>query len=381
MGRLGKTGPPGHRGLTGENGEKGEPGRMGKMGPAGERGEKGARGIDGPLGLKGKAGTTCDCGRYRKVVGQMDITISRLKNAVKFVKNVILGLKETEEKIYLLVKEARRYRDALMNCKLRGGTLAMPKTMDTNTLLTSYVSKAGLTHVFIGLQPAEAGEGYAYADGSPLRNSTVWGLEVPTEVSSNSCVQMGSNGAWSQQLNRKEMAEATNPDATSIPAPTISLPLGLDILRTYSGALISMEIVFGGLVWILVASSNVPVPLLQGWVMFVSVTMFVCSSTYLALFLLGFADKINTDWNFMDMMYHFIALLFYFAAFVLEAATTSAYAGQVGNTTCISRPSTNIITFLDFRQYSINVVATIFAFVVTVCYGCSMFMGFKRWRK
>ncbi|XP_036446407.1 protein MAL2 [Colossoma macropomum] len=177
------------------------------------------------------------------------------------------------------------------------------------------------------------------------------------------------------------MAEATNPDATSIPAPTISLPLGLDILRTYSGALISLEIVFGGLVWILVASSNVPVPLLQGWVMFVSVTMFVCSSTYLALFLLGFADKINTDWNFMDMMYHFIALLFYFAAFVLEAATTSAYAGQVGNTTCISRPSTNIITFLDFRQYSINVVATIFAFIVTVCYGCSMFMGFKRWRK
>ncbi|KAL6489089.1 hypothetical protein MHYP_G00028300 [Metynnis hypsauchen] len=294
---------------------------------------------------------------------------------------VILGIKETEEKLYLLVKEARRYRDALMNCKLRGGTLAMPKTMDTNTLLTSYVSEAGLTHVFIGLQPAEAAGGYAYADGSPLRNSTVWGLEVPTEVSSNSCVQMGSNGAWSQQLNRKEMAEATNPNATSIPEPTISLPLGLDILRTYSGALISMEIVFGGFVWILVASSNVSVPLLQGWVMFVSVTMFVCSSTYLALFLLGFADKINTDWNFMDMMYHFIALLFYFTAFVLEAATTTAYARHVGNTTCISRPTTNIITFLDFRQFSINVVATIFAFIVTVCYGCSMFMGFKRWRK
>lgn len=32
-------------------------------------------------------GTTCDCGRYRKVVGQMDINISKLKNAVKFLKN------------------------------------------------------------------------------------------------------------------------------------------------------------------------------------------------------------------------------------------------------------------------------------------------------
>uniref|UniRef100_A0A8C1EJS6 Uncharacterized protein n=1 Tax=Cyprinus carpio carpio TaxID=630221 RepID=A0A8C1EJS6_CYPCA len=95
------------------------------------------------------------------------------------------------------------------------------------------------------------------------------------------------------------MAETPNPATTSFPAPTISLPLGMEILRTYSGALICLEIVFGGLVWILVASTNVSVPLLQGWVMFVSVTMFVCSSLYLSLFLLGLADKINTDLNFM----------------------------------------------------------------------------------
>ncbi|KAM4633644.1 protein MAL2 [Polymixia lowei] len=181
---------------------------------------------------------------------------------------------------------------------------------------------------------------------------------------------------------------ATNPAATSFPAPTISLPLGLEILRTYSGALISLEIVFGGLVWILVASSNVPVPLLQGWVMFVSVTTFFLSSTYLALFITGLADRINTDWNFLDVVYHFTALLFYFAAFVLEAATTAANGGAhikiTPNSTetvmCITYPRGNIFTVLDQRQYSINVAATIFAFVVTLCYGCSMFMGFKRWR-
>ncbi|XP_027010899.1 protein MAL2 [Tachysurus fulvidraco] len=178
------------------------------------------------------------------------------------------------------------------------------------------------------------------------------------------------------------MAEATNPAATSFPAPTISLPLGLDVIRTYSGALICMEIAFGGLVWILVASSNVPVPILQGWVMFVSVTLFCCSLAYLTLFLLGLADRINTDLNFLDMVYHFMALLFYFSAFVLEAAATSGVHKHYMNMTmCLSKPDTNIITFMDFRQYSINVVATIFAFFVTVCYGCSMFMGFKRWRK
>jgi len=39
------------------------------------------------------------------------------------------------------------------------------------------------------------------------------------------------------------MAETPNPATTSFPAPTISLPVGVEILRTYSGALICLEIV------------------------------------------------------------------------------------------------------------------------------------------
>lgn len=176
--------------------------------------------------------------------------------------------------------------------------------------------------------------------------------------------------------------------ATSFPGATISLPLGLEVLRTYSGALISLEILFGGLVWILVASSNVPVPLLQGWVMFVSVTTFFLSSAYLALLITGLADRVNVDWNVIDVLYHFVALLFYFAAFVLEAATTAASGGirfttnDTGSQTLICAPLShgNIFTVMSGPQYSINVAATIFAFFVTLCYGCSLMMGFKRWR-
>ncbi|XP_061531824.1 protein MAL2 [Phycodurus eques] len=181
---------------------------------------------------------------------------------------------------------------------------------------------------------------------------------------------------------------ATNPAATSFSAPTISLPLGLEVLRTYSGALFCFEIFFGGLVWILVASSNVPVPLLQGWVMFVSVTAFLLSSAYLLLLITGLADRISIDWNFLDVFYHFIALVFYFAAFVLEAATTAANGGAIitplPNSTatvmCIHYPRGNVFTVLTGNQYNINVVATIFAFVVTLCYGWSLVMAFKRWR-
>lgn len=40
-----------------------------------------------------------------------------------------------------------------------------------------------------------------------------------------------------------EPAANPNPAATSFPAPNISLPLGLEVLRTYSGALICLELV------------------------------------------------------------------------------------------------------------------------------------------
>ncbi|XP_034410401.1 protein MAL2 [Cyclopterus lumpus] len=195
-------------------------------------------------------------------------------------------------------------------------------------------------------------------------------------------------GAREKRGGDKEMSQpAADPAVTSFPAPTISLPLGLEVFGTYSGVLVCVEILFGGLVWILVASSNVPVPLLQGWVMFVSLTTFFLSSAYLLVFVTGLADRINTDLNVLDVVYHFIALLFYFAAFVLEAATTAANGGAVKpllNTTadvlCVTYRRGNIFTLLDDKQYSLNVAATIFAFLVTLCYGGSLVMGFRRWR-
>ncbi|NWV04254.1 MAL protein, partial [Ptilonorhynchus violaceus] len=70
-------------------------------------------------------------------------------------------------------------------------------------------------------------------------------------------------------------------------ASTSSLPSGLAVLTTFPDVLFIPEIIFGGLVWILVASSRVPVPMLQGWVMFVSVFCFVMSISLLCLYFCG----------------------------------------------------------------------------------------------
>ncbi|XP_019946797.2 collectin-10 [Paralichthys olivaceus] len=205
QGKLGKNGPPGLTGAPGEKGLRGEVGTTGKMGPAGDNGDPGDTGVDGPTGQKGKPGTTCDCGRYRKVVGQLDVNTGKLRNAVKFLKNVILGLKETEERYYLLVKEAKRFREASMNCKLRGGSLAMPKTTDTNRLMADYVSHAGLTRVYIGVQAqskdTNGTSSYVYADSSPLQGFAAWSQDVElnsslSSTTNSSCVELLSTGTW-----------------------------------------------------------------------------------------------------------------------------------------------------------------------------------------
>ncbi|XP_041798316.1 collectin-10 [Chelmon rostratus] len=205
LGKLGKDGPPGPPGVPGETGLDGEGGHTGKMGPIGDMGDKGDTGLEGPSGLKGKPGTTCDCGRYRKVVGQLDVNVGKLRNAVKFVKSVILGLKETEERYYLLVKEPKRFREASMNCKLRGGTLAMPKTSNTNHLMAEYVSQAGLTRVYVGVQAqskdTDGTSSYVYADSSPLQGFAAWSPEEElgsrvAPSTNSSCVELLSTGSW-----------------------------------------------------------------------------------------------------------------------------------------------------------------------------------------
>ncbi|KAM6968130.1 collectin-10 [Aplochiton taeniatus] len=195
---------PGSKGDDGEGGDEGDQGRLGKNGAPGHPGEKGDLGGNGPPGLKGKQGSTCDCGRYRKVVGQLDLSVNKLRSAVKFVKNVILGIRETEESFFLMVKEARRYREALINCRLRGGSLATPKTSLTNQLLADYVNHAGLTRVFIGIETGakNMSGGVAYTDGSALLGFEAWSPREEPKVSTlapptnSSCVALQSTGTW-----------------------------------------------------------------------------------------------------------------------------------------------------------------------------------------
>ncbi|XP_053056940.1 myelin and lymphocyte protein isoform X1 [Acinonyx jubatus] len=120
--------------------------------------------------------------------------------------------------------------------------------------------------------------------------------------------------------------------------------------------------VFGGLVWILIASSLVPIPLVQGWVMFVSVFCFMATTALLILYIVG-AHGGETSWVTLDAAYHCVAALFYLSASVLEALATIGM--QEGYT---------------YKHYHENISAVVFSYVATLLYVVHAVFSLIRWK-
>nr|XP_056712387.1 collectin-11 isoform X2 [Euleptes europaea] len=196
-GRPGRVGPPGERGEMGEKGEKGSIGRHGKIGPIGSKGEKGDNGDVGPPGPNGEPGIPCECGQLRTAIGKMDNQVAMLTTELKFIKKAVAGVRETDNKIYLLVKEEKRYMDAQLYCQGRGGTLSMPKDENTNALIALYINQAGLSRVFIGINDLEKEGNFVYSDRSPMQTFNKWSTGEPNNAyDEEDCVEMIASGGW-----------------------------------------------------------------------------------------------------------------------------------------------------------------------------------------
>lgn len=145
-----------------------------------------------------------------------------------------------------------------------------------------------------------------------------------------------------------------------------SLPSGLAVLTTFPDVLFIPELIFGGLVWILIASAKVSGPMLQGWVMFVSVFCFVMTATLLFLYMCG-AHGGSSSWVTLDVICQVTAALFYLSAAVLEAYYTYEL-----------RP---LFTLPEWKSvYQENIAAVVFAFVATLLYVIHKIYSLRRWK-
>ncbi|KAM4867110.1 MAL-like protein isoform 2-T2 [Thomomys bottae] len=99
------------------------------------------------------------------------------------------------------------------------------------------------------------------------------------------------------------MASRDPPPATSYAPPDV--PAGAAFFLTIPFAFQLPELVFGFWVWVLVAATQVASPLLQGWVMYVSLTSFLISLMFLLSYLLGFYKRFES-WRVLLLPKYFI---------------------------------------------------------------------------
>ncbi|KAM5164517.1 myelin and lymphocyte protein-like [Mantella aurantiaca] len=150
--------------------------------------------------------------------------------------------------------------------------------------------------------------------------------------------------------------------AAPVYGDTSPLPSGLRTFATFPDLLMILEFVFGGLVWILVASTRIPFGLLQGWVMFVSVFCFVFTTILLILYCIG-AHGGKSSWTTIDAFYHFTAALFYLSASVLQAYATI------------------LAQLYDFKVYQEDIAAVVFSYIATLLYVIHAVASLFRWKR
>ncbi|KAJ8366054.1 hypothetical protein SKAU_G00148850 [Synaphobranchus kaupii] len=142
-----------------------------------------------------------------------------------------------------------------------------------------------------------------------------------------------------------------------------SLPSGCAVFITVPDAFFFPEFVFGGLVWILVASTRVFLDNPQGWVMFVSVFCFFFTTLLFLLYVSGVNQK-SSAWPTLDAAYHALAAFFYLSASVALANVTVRLQNDAVN----------------FKSYQEDIAAVVMSYVATLFYALHAVFSAIRWK-
>ncbi|XP_073706895.1 plasmolipin isoform X2 [Garra rufa] len=134
----------------------------------------------------------------------------------------------------------------------------------------------------------------------------------------------------------------------------------MNFLKSIPGILLMAEIFVGLLVWALIASTSYTSHPAYGWVLFVSVTLWLLSIALFVVLLLRLYERLpSVPWPLVLLVFYVVAAVLYVTAFLADAVTVpgqwSAWHGHLG-------------------------ASAFFAIVVTLLYGASSYFAYLDWR-
>ncbi|XP_028324866.1 myelin and lymphocyte protein-like [Gouania willdenowi] len=147
------------------------------------------------------------------------------------------------------------------------------------------------------------------------------------------------------------------------------LPSGGRVFMTFPDIFFIPEFVFGGLVWILVASTRVDAPNPLGWVMFVSVFCFVGTTLWFFIFICG--GNQSSVWPSLDVGFHFLAAVFYLSAGVDLAYITFIYGEALKV----------LSSDAALKIYRLDIAAVVMCYVAILLYFIHAIFSAIRWKR
>ncbi|KAI9533461.1 hypothetical protein NQZ68_022590 [Dissostichus eleginoides] len=153
------------------------------------------------------------------------------------------------------------------------------------------------------------------------------------------------------------------------------LPTGGRVFTSIPDLFFIPEFVFGGLVWMLVASTEVDDKNPMGWVMFVSIFCFVMTTLWFFIFLCG-ANR-SSSWPALDVGYHFVATVFYLGASVPLAFVT-VLEGQI--LAPVSGLESDLLNELR-KIYKLHIAAVVMSYLATLFYFLHTIFSAIRWKR
>ncbi|XP_026879291.2 plasmolipin [Electrophorus electricus] len=154
---------------------------------------------------------------------------------------------------------------------------------------------------------------------------------------------------------------------TSSPQPQTGLRQHMNIsmdfvfVKTIPGILMLVEIVTGMLVWALISSAAYQLVPAFGWVLFVSVTLWILTIVLFVILFLGVYQNVSfVPWALALMVFYTAATILYLTAFLANAFSVPVY--------------------MFGYNFDRMVAAAFFGIVVTLTYGASAFFAYTDWR-
>ncbi|KAM9493888.1 myelin and lymphocyte protein-like [Clarias gariepinus] len=157
------------------------------------------------------------------------------------------------------------------------------------------------------------------------------------------------------------------------------LPSGMSICCSLPDIFFLPELVFGGLVWILVACTQIVPANPQAYVMAVSLFCFCVTFLWMMIFLCGTHNS-RSSWAGADVLYHGLAAMLYLSASVFLAQVTIGfgYAYQAVTSSMTTASPEGVSAVLYF--YRLDISAVVFSFMATLLYTLHAIFSGIRWK-